>query len=132
SQILLLSKLPSKYAFLFLDNDVRHATLEGELSPDALARFDCFVAVDTGTWSQLPGLQKAVEAWDKPRLVIDHHQTQETWASTLWQDAAAAAAGEMVETLLTRWNVPVTPAIAGCLFVAIASDTGWFQFANTT
>jgi phosphoesterase RecJ-like protein len=34
--------------------------------------------------------------------------------------------------LLQRWGLRITPQIAQALFVAIASDTGWFQFSNTT
>src|SRR4029453_18175460 len=39
--------------------------------------------------------------------------------------------GEIAAELLELWDVKMTPAIASALFVAIASDTGWFQFANT-
>jgi bifunctional oligoribonuclease and PAP phosphatase NrnA len=130
--VLLLSKLPTKYSFLFHDNDVEHVTLEGDAPATLLDGFDALLVVDTGTWSQLPGLKAVVSTWDKPRLVVDHHQTQEAWASVLWQDVTASAAGEMVETLLDRWDVPISKPIAECLFVAIASDTGWFQFSNTT
>ena len=43
----------------------------------------------------------------------------------------AAAAAEIVAELLTLWDVKFDDRIASALFVAIASDTGWFQFSNT-
>src|SRR5205085_8470398 len=43
----------------------------------------------------------------------------------------AAAAGEIVAELLELWNVPLDLPIATALYLAISTDTGWFQFSNT-
>ncbi len=133
STVLLLSKLPNKYSFVFHENAIQYEVSETSVPARAwFDRFDRFVCVDTGTFSQLPGLEAIVPDLRVPRIVIDHHKTQEAWSDILWQDIGASAAGEMIETLLTQWNIEITPEIANCLFVAIASDTGWFQFSNTT
>jgi phosphoesterase RecJ-like protein len=132
AQVLLLSHLPRKYAFIFQDNAIVFHDAEtawpAGLSLDA---FDAFVAVDTGTWSQLPGLQEKVIAFKKPKLVIDHHLTQEDWADVKLVIKEAAAAAEIVAEILTLWDVKIDANIASALYVAIASDTGWFQFSNT-
>lgn len=132
STVLLLSRLPTKYSFVFLENDIKFMAAEAATPTNWFDAFDRFVCVDTGTFSQLPTLETIVPNLRVPKIVIDHHKTQESWSDILWQDITASAAGEMVETLLQRWDIPITPAIANCLFVAIASDTGWFQFSNTT
>jgi phosphoesterase RecJ-like protein len=133
SAVLLLSRLPNKYSFVFNDNGIEFRAAEAALPErEWFDSFDRLVCVDTGTFSQLPGLESIVPSLAVPKIVIDHHKTQEAWADTLWQDVTASAAGEMIETLFHRWEIPITPAIANCLFVAIASDTGWFQFSNTT
>jgi phosphoesterase RecJ-like protein len=128
----LLSHLPRKYAFIFQDNAIVFHDAETAwpigLSLDA---FDAFVAVDTGTWSQLPGLQEKVLAYEKPKLVIDHHLTQEDWADVKLVIKEAAAAAEIVAEILALWDVKIDANIASALYVAIASDTGWFQFSNT-
>jgi phosphoesterase RecJ-like protein len=131
SEVMLLSKLPTKYAFIYLDNGIEHFVAD---PPDAsmLARYDSLLVVDTGTWSQLPGLEPIVAAWHGRKVVVDHHRTQGEWADTLWQDVTASAAGEMVERLVKSWDVPLTREIASCLFIAIVSDTGWLQYSNTT
>ena len=102
-------------------------------SLSALAEKDLLVVtrVDTGTWSQLPGLQERVETWPKPKLVVDHHLTQQDWATEKWVDTTAGACGEMVEELLEQWGVTLDHAMAQALFVAIVADTGWFMFSNT-
>jgi phosphoesterase RecJ-like protein len=132
AEVLLLSHLPRKYAFIFLENDIRfHDAEPGWPAGLSLDAFDALLVIDTGTWSQLPGLKAKVLAYSKPRLVIDHHLTQEDWADVKLVVTEAAAAAEIVAELLDQWDVPIDRQIASALFVAIASDTGWFQFSNT-
>ncbi len=132
SEILLFDRLPAKYAFLFKENNIVHHDVEaGWPQPYSLEKFDALLVVDTGTWSQLPGLREHLNGWEKPRLVLDHHLTQEDWADVKLVDTQAAAAGEIAAGLLAQWNIPMDRSIATALFVAIASDTGWFQFSNT-
>lgn len=134
SHALLLSKLPTKYAFLYRDAGIHYTAVEDDKLPDRawFEKFDTIACVDTGTWSQLPGLEPIVPTLKATKLVIDHHRTQGAWADVLYQDITASAAGEMIETLLQRWGVTLTREIASCLFTAIVSDTGWMQYSNTT
>lgn len=134
SHALLLSKLPTKYSFLYLEPGIEHTAVVDDATPprEWFEKFDTIACVDTGTWSQLPGLEAIVPTLAARKLVIDHHRTQGTWSDVLYQDVTASAAGEMVETLLQRWGVPITREMASCLFTAIVSDTGWMQYSNTT
>ena len=133
AELLLLSRLPRKYAFIVHDNAVTAHVADPELPASLadLSRFDGFVVCDTGTWSQLPGLKDRVLGWDVPKLVVDHHLTQEDWATAKLVVTQAAAAAEVVAELLDRWGVPVDAPMAAALFLGLASDTGWFQFSNT-
>jgi bifunctional oligoribonuclease and PAP phosphatase NrnA len=131
-EVLLLSHLPRKYSFVFQDSQIPFFDAEAGW-PEGLSLdlYDALVVVDTGTWSQLPGLKERVLSYVKPKLVIDHHLTQEEWADVKLVVTEAAAAGEIVAELLECWDVKFDKAIASALYVAIASDTGWFQFSNT-
>jgi len=132
SRVLLFSRLPAKYAFVLKENAIGYDEVDGgwprDFSPE---QYDALLVVDTGTWSQLPGLRDRLDGWKKPRLVLDHHLTQEDWADVKLVETDAAAAGEIAAELLAEWNVPIDLPIATALFLAIASDTGWFQFSNT-
>jgi phosphoesterase RecJ-like protein len=132
AEVLLLSHLPRKYAFIFRENDVPHHDAE-QSWPAALSldSFDALLVVDTGTWSQLPGLRERVENWPKPKIVIDHHLTQENWADQKLVVTEAAAAAEIVAELLAEAQVRIDRPIATALYLALVSDTGWFQFSNT-
>ncbi len=63
---------------------------------------------------------------------IDHHFSTSLYADINWIDAGASAVGEMVFDLAERTELPLSPAIAEHLYRAIVSDTGSFQFSNTT
>jgi len=142
AQVLLLSHLPRKYAFVFEENAIPFIDAEKAWAPHLAPReytrgerlfneYDALLVADTGTWSQLPGLRERVLNWPGPKIVLDHHLTQEDWADLKLVIPEAAAAGEIAAELLEQWDVEIDRALASCLFVAIASDTGWFQFANT-
>lgn len=131
-EVLLLSRLPRKYAFVFQQNEIVHYDAGESWPPrEWLKRFDALLVVDTGTWSQLPGLRERIEGWQVPKLVLDHHLTQEDWADAKLVLTEAAAAGEIAAELLDQWPIEIDKPIATALFLAIASDTGWFQYSNT-
>jgi phosphoesterase RecJ-like protein len=132
AEALLLSHLPRKYAFVFEENKIPFHDAETAWPAGLdLDSFDCLLVIDTGTWSQLPGLKQRIETWPKPKLVVDHHLTQENWADLKLVVKEAAAAGEIVAELLETWDVPIDSAIASAIYLALVSDTGWFQFSNT-
>lgn len=132
ADVLLLSHLPRKYSFIFTENQIRHFDAEkGWPETLRLSDYNCLLVVDTGTWSQLPGLKDQLAQSKLSTVVIDHHLTQENWADVKLVVTQAAAAGEIVAELLAQWEITIDASIANALFVAIASDTGWFQFSNT-
>src|SRR5687767_8469629 len=132
AQVLLLSHLPRKYSFVYLENDIPFIDVErGWPASFSLDDYDALLVVDTGTWSQLPGFEQRLANWPRPKLVIDHHVTQQDWANIKLVVTEAAAAGEIVAELLEAWEIEIDRPIATALFLAITSDTGWFQFSNT-
>jgi bifunctional oligoribonuclease and PAP phosphatase NrnA len=66
------------------------------------------------------------------KINIDHHYSNFSYADINWINPAASAVGEMVFALGERLGAPMGPDIAEHLYCAIASDTGSFQFSNTT
>lgn len=132
AEVLLLSHLPSKYSFVFKDNGIVHHDAEkGWPQTLSFDRFDAFMVADTGTWSQLPGLKERISNWNVPKIVLDHHLTQEDWATSKLVVTEAAAAAEIAAELIAQWGIDIDPGMATALYVGITSDTGWFQFSNT-
>jgi phosphoesterase RecJ-like protein len=132
-KVLLLSHLPSKYAFIYHELGVDYFDVEKGWPADfSFSAYDTLLVIDTGTWSQLPGVKDRLADFTGKKLVVDHHLTQEDWADAKLVVTTAAAAGEIVAGLLKRWDIPITTAIAKALYLALVCDTGWFQFSNTT
>jgi len=132
-RLLMLSSVPDWYAFLFeekvpvLGEDV---SIE-QLRQGQFGQFDLVLIVDTNSRSQLEKFEQYLKGSDTPVLVIDHHATSDSLGTVEIVDSKAAAAGVVILDLLKYAGWPVTEKIAQGLFVAVATDTGWFQFSNT-
>jgi phosphoesterase RecJ-like protein len=66
------------------------------------------------------------------KINIDHHYSNTPYADINWIDPEAPAVGEMAFDLSRFLGIRPTPEIAEHLYCAIVSDTGSFQFSNTT
>src|SRR5665647_56559 len=87
---------------------------------------DCCEPKRTPTfWQKLLDLSERV-------FVIDHHQTAYHCSYDGWINVKAAATAEMLCELLALKSEWQTERICRSLFVALAADTGFFHYANTT
>jgi phosphoesterase RecJ-like protein len=120
----LLSEPPQWYGFLF---EERPEIFSDETKIDS----DLIIIVDTNSYNQLPGFEENLKKSDKAVLVIDHHATSDNLGDVELIDSSAAATGLIVLDLLKYAGFPVTKKMAEALFVAVSTDTGWFQFDNT-
>jgi phosphoesterase RecJ-like protein len=101
------------------------------LPPNAPEEFDVAIALDTATQNRLG---KAAEAIRKAKLWIniDHHPSNPGYGDLVYIDPIAPATGQILFELITTENLPMTPAVAENLYAAISTDTGSFQYPNTT
>jgi bifunctional oligoribonuclease and PAP phosphatase NrnA len=129
---LLLTHLPSKYRFVFADAGLDHHDAERGTGIPALTGFDTVIVADTGTWSQLPGMELRLSQFGGRVAVIDHHKTQEPWGNVRVVDTSVSSAAELVCRVLRRGGYAITREIAQAVYVGIVSDTGHLQFSNTT
>lgn len=95
------------------------------------SRFDLFISVD------VPDIQRTGTAADllgraDHSFQIDHHATGEPFAEFSYVDVRSAATGILIHRLLEALDLPVTQAVASCLYTAISMDTGNFCFGQMT
>jgi phosphoesterase RecJ-like protein len=94
-------------------------------APPVMVTFDC------GSLDRLNEL--AVPAGAAGALiVVDHHATNDSYGTINLLDADAAASAVMVYRLAKRLGWPLTRDIAICLYTGIVTDTGRFQYSNTS
>lgn len=73
----------------------------------------------------LPYLERGID------LCIDHHPSNEGYAKESWVEADRAACGELIFELVEELG-ELTAELAVPLYVAVSTDTGCFQYSNTT
>jgi bifunctional oligoribonuclease and PAP phosphatase NrnA len=63
---------------------------------------------------------------------VDHHHDNTRFGAVNLVVADASSTAEIVRDLLGALDVPLSPEIAEALYVGLVTDTGRFQYANTT
>jgi phosphoesterase RecJ-like protein len=127
-QMFVASVLPPRYGFL----DPARRIHRFELPGDEYRNAELAVVLDTGTWNQLGDFGAFLRNLAVPKVVIDHHPTQDDLGATRFVDTTAEATGRLAFEAITALGGPLTAESAHCLFVAVAMDTGWFRHDNTT
>jgi phosphoesterase RecJ-like protein len=93
--------------------------------------FDVAIALDTATQNRLGTAGEAVRQ-AKTWINIDHHPSNPGYGDLVYIDPTSPATGQILFELMQSEQLPMDPAIAENLFVAISTDTGSFQYPNTT
>jgi phosphoesterase RecJ-like protein len=115
--------LPEEYSFMAL------ADLRREPPPDAGTRI--VVTLDCASEART-GLSPDVLAQAPLVIDVDHHHDNTCFGRLNLIVPDASSTGEIVRDVLAELPVALTPAIAEALYVALVTDTGRFQYTNTT
>jgi phosphoesterase RecJ-like protein len=62
---------------------------------------------------------------------IDHHESNTRYGELNWVSDREPSTGELIFRLLKTAKWPITKPIADCLFTAVSTDTGSFQYSTT-
>ena len=93
--------------------------------------FDVVIALDTAIENRLGTAREAVRSAGTC-INIDHHPSNPGYGDLAYVDPDAPATGQIVFDLIKSEGLPFDPEIAENLYVAISTDTGSFQYPNTT
>jgi phosphoesterase RecJ-like protein len=114
--------MPKKLAFLDPDHLLQ--------KPEKGHEFDCVIATDCASFERLGTVAPCI-ANRKLFINIDHHESNTRYADVNWIAGRQPSTGELIFRLLRAANWAITPEIADCLFTAISTDTGSFQYPTT-
>jgi len=92
---------------------------------------DVAVALDTAIQNRLGTALPAVRS-AKIWINIDHHLSNPCYGDVVYVDPAAPATAEIVFRLIKSQGLPFNRDIAENLYAAISSDTGSFQYPQTS
>jgi phosphoesterase RecJ-like protein len=115
-------RLPAEYGFMELDDLLREAP--ADTGERVLLCLDC--ASEHRLTAE--GLR------ERAALVVDvdHHHDNTRFGDVNLIVPDASSTSEIVRDLLDELGAELTPAIAEPLYIALVTDTGRFQYSNTT
>ena len=117
------AEVPFSYGFL--------PGLDALVQPGELKDADVFLALDCGAANRLGTLENKTT---DGRVVVnvDHHPGNENFGKHNIVVTTASSTAEIVTRLLQDLDVTIDRDIATCLYVGIVTDTGRFQYSNST
>lgn len=114
--------LPDNFRFLTGHEKIERPTKE-------ILGADLLIVLDASDFERVGHVRNVVDA---PVLNIDHHVSNNNFADFLYLDSQRAATGEIIFQLFNLMKIKFDKAIATSLYMAIATDCGFFRYANTT
>ncbi len=119
--------IPDNYRFLSGTDRIRRP---GDFG--AALEVDVFVALDTADAKRIgDGVWKTLEAYNQ-LIILDHHISNERYGDLNYVDSVSPATGQIVYELIRQQGWKVTDEGRDALWTAIVTDTGSFQYSNTT
>ena len=122
--VVMTDMVPEKYAYLPGVGEIK-ATPPRDLSGRVAMLFD------TPTLERLGSLRPLITRCAQ-LINIDHHVSNSHYGALNWVDCSAASVGEQVYQIMKLLGVKLDRNIATCLYTSLVTDTGKFQYANTT
>ena len=121
--VLVEDELPSNLRFM----DKGYFTFDDKV----IEHPDVSVCVDCGDFGRLPKRkEKFLSA--ETTLCVDHHGTTQSFCDYNYVDPSAAATGELIYAIIKELVPEVDVETGEAIFTAITTDTGNFQYSNTT
>ena len=116
---------PTPGEYSFLDLSELHRELPDDLAERVLIAVDCANERRIGPESTpIDGAKLVVN--------VDHHHDNSAFGAVNLIVADASSTAEIVRDVRRVLDVPLTPGIAAALYVGLVTDTGRFQYTNTT
>jgi len=117
------TRLPAEYSFMALGELVREPP--ADIGERVLLALDCANESRLGPDASI--LEQAQLVVD-----VDHHHDNSRFGTVNLVVPDASSTAEIVRDLLGALGVGLTPDIAEALYIGLVTDTGRFQYANTT
>lgn len=114
--------VPQKLAFLDPQGLVQQ--------PKPGRKFDCVIALDASNLDRIGSVGECI-AERKSLINIDHHPSNDRFGDINWVSQRSPSTGELVFRIMKAARWTINPRIAECLFTAISTDTGSFQYPTT-
>lgn len=95
---------------------------------------DLIFTLDFNNYSRLEGLGEVLKTASAKKILIDHHQQPDTYATLMYHDVQACSTCELVYEFICGLGGKklIDKNIASCIYTGIMTDTGSFRFDSVT
>jgi phosphoesterase RecJ-like protein len=104
---------------------------DGEREDAVYSDYDLAVLMDVGETARLNG-REGLFANGYRKMCIDHHVSSKAIYDYNLIDTSAAAVAEIIYRVIDSMGQRMDARIANALYVGVVTDTGRFQYSNTT
>jgi len=127
---------PNEYPYYLewlpgIENTYIACQLSSEQIKNLFLTTDLIACLDFNSIQRAEGISDFIKEASLPILMIDHHETPESFADMIFHDNNASSTCEMVFRLIEvlELNDYINLECAQCLYTGIVTDTGCFRYA---
>ena len=116
----------NKKVVMFSQNQKKAATL--------INKSDLIFTLDFNNYSRLEGLGELLGKSSANKILIDHHQQPDNYATLYYHDVKASSTCELVYEFICGLGgkKDIDKNIAACIYAGIMTDTGSFKFDSVS
>ncbi|KKL61769.1 hypothetical protein LCGC14_2191980, partial [marine sediment metagenome] len=95
------------------------------------SKYNVLIALDAANKARLGRISPAMDVCPIT-INIDHHPDNSDFAKINWIDEKVTSTSEQIFNLWKLMDIPLTKEAAICIYVGMLTDTGRWQYSNTT
>lgn len=118
-----ISGLPARYDYVPLPGSIE------SVLPEKLPKWA--IVLDCGDVDRV-GEDLFARLGETRVIDIDHHLGNGDYGEINWVDVSQPAVGSMMADLAQALDMDLSGPLAECVYLAVATDTGFFTYGNTT
>lgn len=99
-----------------------------------IAKSDLIFTLDFNNYSRLEGLGDVLNESTAAKIIIDHHQQPDNYATLYYHDVMAGSTCELIYEFICGLGGKklIDKHIAACIYTGMMTDTGSFRFDSVT
>ena len=116
------------------ENSVLKFDSQFDACSNYIEKADIIFTLDFNALNRAGDMESALAKSNGIKIMIDHHQQPDNYASYTYSDVSMSSTCEMVYNFISMLDDldKIDSAIASCLYAGIMTDTGSFRFSSTT
>ncbi len=132
--VIVPNEYPDFLKWLPGDKKVINFSKNGKKAVSTLDKSDLIFTLDFNSYKRIEKLGEILAKTKAPKVLIDHHQQADDYASYYFYDVKACSTCELIYDFIVGLNGKklIDKQIASCLYTGLMTDTGSFRYPSVT